>query len=40
MVADLITGVSEPLFDTGLFRLDRFATGDVVRGQYEYSIVG
>ena len=40
MVADLVTGVGEPLFDAGLFRLDRFATGDVVRGQYEYSIVG
>jgi len=40
MVADLITGVNDSLFDAGLFRLDRFATGDVVRGQYEYSIVG
>ncbi|MFN2226611.1 MAG: NAD(P)/FAD-dependent oxidoreductase [Anaerolineae bacterium] len=40
MVADLVTGVDDPLFDPGLFRLDRFATGDVVRGQYEYSIVG
>ncbi|MEJ2210985.1 MAG: FAD-dependent oxidoreductase [Anaerolineae bacterium] len=40
MMADLLTGESDPLFDAGLFRLDRFATGDVVRGQYEYSIVG
>ncbi|HSJ55643.1 MAG TPA: FAD-dependent oxidoreductase [Anaerolineae bacterium] len=40
MVADLVTGASDPLFDPHLFRLDRFATGDVVRGQYEYSIAG
>jgi sarcosine oxidase subunit beta len=40
MVADPVTGVDDPLCDAGLFRLDRFATGDVVRGQYEYSIVG
>jgi glycine/D-amino acid oxidase-like deaminating enzyme len=40
MVADLLTGVSEPTFDPQLFRLARFAEDDPVRGQYEYSIVG
>ncbi len=40
MVADMITGVSEPEFDPHIFRLGRFAEGDLVRGQYEYSIVG
>ncbi len=40
MVADLIQGVSEPTFDHHLFRYDRFAEGEPVRGQYEYSIVG
>jgi glycine/D-amino acid oxidase-like deaminating enzyme len=40
MVADLLTKVSEPLFDPHLFRLSRFAENDPVRGQYEYSIVG
>ncbi|MBN1659431.1 MAG: FAD-binding oxidoreductase, partial [Anaerolineae bacterium] len=40
MVADLVTGASDPLFEPRLFRLDRLATGDVVRGQYEYSIAG
>lgn len=40
MVADLIEGVSEPRFDPHLFRYDRFAEGEPVRGQYEYSIVG
>lgn len=40
MVADLVTGVSDPLFDPGMFRLGRYADGQPVRGQYEYSIVG
>ncbi len=40
MTADLLTGKSEPTFDARLFRLDRFAENDPVRGQYEYSIVG
>lgn len=40
MTADLITGISEPEFDAQMFRLARFAEGDQVRGQYEYSIVG
>jgi len=40
MMADLVTGVSEPKFDAHAFRLSRFAEGDPVRGQYEYSIAG
>ncbi len=40
MVADLITGASDPLFDPHMFRYGRFSEGDLVRGQYEYSIVG
>ena len=40
MTADLLTGVSDPTFDSRLFRLARFAENDPVRGQYEYSIVG
>ena len=40
MLADLVTGAEAPLFDAGLFRLARFAEGQPVRGQYEYSIVG
>jgi len=40
MVADVLTGVSEPQFDPKLFRLARFAEGRPVSGQYEYSIVG
>jgi len=40
MVADLIEGVSEPPFAPRLFRYGRFAEGEPVRGQYEYSIVG
>ncbi len=40
MLADLVTGVSDPLFDAGMFRYGRFAENDPVRGQYEYSIVG
>jgi glycine/D-amino acid oxidase-like deaminating enzyme len=40
MVADLLTGEREPEFDPHLFRLSRYAEGDPVRGQYEYSIVG
>lgn len=40
MVADLLTGVPDPLFDAQLFRYGRFAEGILVRGQYEYSIVG
>lgn len=40
MVADMLTGTSDPAFDRHLFRLSRYAEGDPVRGQYEYSIVG
>jgi sarcosine oxidase subunit beta len=40
MTADLLTGVSDPLFDPRMFRLARFSENDPVRGQYEYSIVG
>jgi sarcosine oxidase subunit beta len=40
MVADLLTGESTPRFDPRLFRFSRFEEGDLVRGQYEYSIVG
>ena len=40
MTADLILKESDPEFSTHLFRLDRFAEGDLVRGQYEYSIFG
>ncbi|NOZ70721.1 MAG: FAD-binding oxidoreductase [Chloroflexi bacterium] len=40
IMADLVTDVSDPLFDPTLFRLSRFAEGQPVQGQYEYSIVG
>jgi sarcosine oxidase subunit beta len=40
MVADMLTGESEPIFDPQLFRLGRFADDQPVTGQYEYSIVG
>jgi sarcosine oxidase subunit beta len=40
MTADLVTGQPDPKFDPYLFRFGRFAAGDPVRGQYEYSIVG
>jgi sarcosine oxidase subunit beta len=40
LVADRVLGVSDPLFDSRLFRLGRFGEGDPVRGRYEYSIAG
>jgi len=40
MVADMLTKQSDPLFDPHLFRLNRFAQDDPVRGQYDYSIAG
>ncbi len=40
MVADMVTGESNPEFPTDLFRFSRFAEGDLVRGTYEYSIAG
>lgn len=40
MLADLVMGVADPLFDPSLFRLQRYAEGQPVTGQYEYSIAG
>lgn len=40
MTADLVTKSSSPIFDPHLFRLNRYAENEPVRGQYEYSIVG
>ena len=40
MVADRVMGAANPLFDTHLFRLGRFADDEPVRGRYEYSIAG
>lgn len=40
MMADMVTGDHRSGFDPHLFRFDRFAENDLVRGQYEYSIVG
>jgi sarcosine oxidase subunit beta len=40
MMADLVTGESQPEFDPHQFRFGRFAEEDPVRGQYEYSIIG
>ncbi len=40
MVADQVTGESDPRFPTELFRLARYAEDAPVRGQYEYSIAG
>ncbi len=40
MVADMVTRQSDPEFDPHLFRFSRYAEGDLVRGQYEYSIAG
>jgi len=40
MTADLVTGRSNPEFDPHLFRFNRYAEADPVRGQYEYSIAG
>lgn len=40
MMADRILATPDPVFDPHLFRLDRYAQGQPVRGQYEYSIVG
>ena len=40
MVADRVMGAANPLFDTHLFRLGRFADNEPVRGRYEYSIAG
>jgi sarcosine oxidase subunit beta len=40
MVADMLTDEKAPVFDPHLFRLDRYAEDDPVRGQYDYSIIG
>ncbi len=40
MIADMVCGAKDPLFSPELFRFDRFATNDLVRGTYEYSITG
>ncbi|UCG85621.1 MAG: FAD-binding oxidoreductase [Gemmatimonadota bacterium] len=40
MVADLIMDQDNPEFPTQLFRYDRFAADELVRGAYEYSIAG
>ena len=40
LIADLLTGDSQPTFNPAMFRLGRYAEGKPVQGQYEYSIVG
>ena len=40
MMADTITGASDPQFPSDLFRLSRYQEDDLVRGLYDYSIVG
>jgi glycine/D-amino acid oxidase-like deaminating enzyme len=40
MAADLMTAASDPEFPAHMFRFDRYAQDDLVRGQYEYSIAG
>jgi sarcosine oxidase subunit beta len=40
MVADLLTGASEPEFSPHLLRFGRYAENALVQGQYEYSIAG
>ncbi len=40
LVADRVLGEADPLFDSRLFRLGRFADEKPVRGRYEYSIAG
>jgi len=40
MVADMVTGEGDPVFDPSMFRFDRFTEGKQIRSQYEYSIVG
>lgn len=40
MVADLVTGETNPPFSPELFRFGRFAEQALVRGTYEYSIAG
>ena len=40
MVADMLTGTSDPEFDPHLFRAARYAENDPVRGKYQYTIAG
>lgn len=40
MTADMVLGSTTPGMDRSIFRLNRYAENDPVRGQYEYSIVG
>ncbi len=40
MVADMVLGVATPGLERNIFRLARYAEGDLVRGRYEYSIAG
>lgn len=40
MVADMVTHKSAPEYSTRLFRANRYAENDPVRGKYEYSIAG
>ncbi len=40
MMANLVLHGKKPEDDITLFSFDRFEKGNLVRGQYEYSIVG
>jgi sarcosine oxidase subunit beta len=40
MVADMVLGEARLGISPRIFRLSRYAEGDLVRGRYEYSIVG
>lgn len=40
MVADMLTDADDPQFDHHLFRLNRYAEGEPVRGLYDYNIIG
>ncbi len=40
MVADLALGENRCPIDPSPFRFERFAEGDLIRGQYSYSIIG
>ena len=40
MVADIVTGAEAPTFDPKMFAIERFDSGQKIRGSYEFSIVG
>jgi sarcosine oxidase subunit beta len=40
MVADLVTGDQQCPIDPYAFRFERFAEGELIKGQYAYSIIG